>query len=86
MELKVCVGSACHLKGAGHVVETFQTLIRQQKLDGTLKLTGSFCMGKCDEPDITVEFDGTFYNVSAEGAEKFFNDTVLPALKTAAKK
>ena len=78
MELKVCVGSACHLKGSGDVVKTFQALIHQYKLAETVLLKGSFCMGTCNESNIAVEFNEKTYSTTAEGAESFFKETVLP--------
>ena len=78
MELKVCVGSACHLKGSSEVVKTFQMLISQHRLFDSLELKGSFCMGRCDEEEITVEFDGKVYKTSPEKATRFFNEVILP--------
>lgn len=85
MELKVCVGSACHLKGAGEVVKTFQSLIQQHNLGEKVKLKGSFCMGTCENGKIAVEFNKKIHSTSADEAERFFSEHVLPKFKTAAK-
>jgi NADH:ubiquinone oxidoreductase subunit E len=86
MELKVCVGSACHLKGSSEVVQTFQTLIQQYKLGPKLQLKGSFCMGHCEEAAISVEFNKKVFSTTPEGAQEFFNSTVLPQFETGKKK
>jgi len=86
MELKVCVGSACHLKGSSDVVKTFQNLIQKAKLEEEVQLKGSFCMGHCDDPDVTVEFNNKIYSTTPDKAGQFFNDTVLPFLSKKVKK
>ncbi|SHH47022.1 hypothetical protein SAMN02745199_1222 [Thermosipho atlanticus DSM 15807] len=42
MEIKVCMGSSCHLKGAHKIVEK----IKKMSLDN-LELKGSLCFGEC---------------------------------------
>ena len=47
MEIKVCVGSACHLKGSYLVIEKIQEYIKKNNLDNKIELNASFCLGKC---------------------------------------
>ena len=47
MEIKVCVGSACHLKGSYLVIEAIQKFIEEKKLANKIELKASFCLGKC---------------------------------------
>ena len=47
MEIKVCVGSACHLKGSYLVIEKIQEYIKKNNLDNKIELKASFCLGKC---------------------------------------
>jgi len=42
MNIKVCIGSSCHLKGSREVVEEFQRLIEENHLEEQIKLMGSF--------------------------------------------
>ena len=60
MQLTICVGDSCHLKGAELVVKAFLALIEKEKLGETITLKGSFCMGQCSETGITVQIDGQF--------------------------
>lgn len=70
-ELKICVGSACHLKGSYEVIETLKKLIRSLNISDKVEIKGSFCLGRCTEA-VSVELDGTIYSVAPDNAEEFF--------------
>lgn len=75
IKVTVCIGSHCHLKGCGQVVETFRELIAAKGLAGKVELEGTFCMGICHD-DVAVSIDGETFSVSPETAESFFNEKV----------
>ena len=79
VELHVCVGSSCHVRGSYNVITTFQRLIEEYKLHDKLELKSSFCMKNCQGP-VAVSFNDTIYSVAPSGAKRFFEETVLPAL------
>ncbi len=81
MEIKVCVGSSCHLKGSTEIVKSLQTLIETHKVSQKVTLVGSFCMGRCQEPDVSIMVDNVPYKISPEGVETFFSERVLAQLK-----
>lgn len=82
MELKVCVGSSCHLRGSEMVVKTFQQIIEKEKLSSRVQLKGSFCMGECTEVDVSVELNGQPYRTNPEEAESFFYSQLLPLIRS----
>ena len=49
IKIKVCIGSACHVKGSRRVVEGLQYQIAERKLKDKINLGGVFCMGRCQE-------------------------------------
>ncbi len=76
----VCMGSACHLKGAEKVVKIFMNRIKELNLEAKVDLKGSFCLGPCLEA-VVVKVNGEFVkNVSPENAEKIFNEKILPMI------
>lgn len=78
--LKVCIGSACHLKGSYDVIEEFKKLIKKNNLENQIELKAAFCLGHCTEA-VSVEcWDGKILSVSKENIEKIFNDEILPKL------
>ena len=79
MKITVCIGSSCHLKGSRQVVETFQSKIAENGLDGKVELAGTFCMGRCKE-GVCVSIDDEFFSVSPENAVEIFDREVLAKL------
>ena len=79
MKITVCIGSSCHIKGSRLVVEALQKLIADNKLEDKIELSGTFCMGRCQE-GVCVNVDGEFYSVSPVTVEDFFKNEVLKKL------
>lgn len=71
MKVTVCIGSSCHIKGSRPVVEKLQELIAQENLNDKIELSGTFCMGKCQQ-GVCVTVDGAFFSVSPETVSSFF--------------
>ena len=71
MNVTICIGSACHIKGSRKIVECFQDLIEKNNLGSVIELNGSFCMGNCKN-GVCVKIDDTLYSVNPETAENFF--------------
>ncbi len=77
MEIKVCIGSSCHLRGSYEVIEKLKKLIADHNLSEKVNLAASFCLGKCGT-GVTVTCDGEFWeNVTPETVEKIFAEKVL---------
>ncbi len=79
MKITVCIGSSCHIKGSRQVVEQLQRLIAQHQLDDRVELSGTFCMGNCQQ-GVCVTVDGSFYSVTPQTTEDFFRDQVQAKL------
>ena len=76
MKITVCIGSSCHIKGSRQVVERLQELIAQNKLEDKVELSGTFCLGRCQE-GVCVTADDEFFSLSPETVDDFFNKNVL---------
>lgn len=80
MELKVCIGSACHVKGAYNVISAFQQLIEEYKVFEKVELKAVFCLGHCVDA-VSVQIDeGKIHSVSGSNARSFFKEEVLSQL------
>lgn len=75
MKVTVCIGSSCHIKGSRKVVEQLQKLIDENNLGEKVELSGTFCLGRCQE-GVCTTIDGDFYSVSPETVETFFNENI----------
>ena len=76
MKVTVCIGSSCHIKGSRQVVEQLQNLIAENKLEEKVTLSGTFCLGNCQQ-GVCVLVDDNFHSVSPETAGEFFANEIL---------
>lgn len=79
MKITVCIGSSCHIKGSRLVVEGLRNLIEKHQLQEKVQLSGTFCMGNCQQ-GVCVGVEGEVFSVSPDTVESFFTDTVLSRL------
>lgn len=76
MDIYVCVGSSCHLKGSYDVISVFQNCIKKYNAEN-VTLKASFCMGHCTQ-GVSVKFGEDFSEgVSKDNAEELFKKYVL---------
>ncbi len=75
MKVTVCIGSSCHIKGSRSVVEQLQELIAGENLNDKMELSGTFCMGRCQE-GVCVTVDEEFFSVSPETVSSFFEKEI----------
>jgi len=75
--ITVCVGSACHLKGAYNIIDVFQNLIETNEISDSVTLKGSFCLGKCSKGVSVKINDSEVMSVTTVCAESFFEKYVL---------
>ena len=76
MKITVCIGSSCHIKGSRIVVEQLQKLISENKVENSVELAGTFCLGQCQQ-GVCVTVDDDFFSVTPESVIDFFNENVL---------
>ena len=57
-------------------VEKLKKLISENNLEDKVELSGTFCLGKCQQ-GVCVMVDDEFYSVSPDTTEEFFNDNIL---------
>jgi len=83
MKVTVCIGSACHVKGAAKIVDELQYLIAQKNCGDKVELAGAFCMGKCvTGVSVTVDDSGNsaYHSLKPEDTKKFFEEQVAKKL------
>lgn len=82
MNITICIGSSCHLKGSRAVVEKLEQLILEHGLKQEIALCGSFCMGQC-QTGVSARLDDTYFSLTPENTERIFIETVLPKISKA---
>ncbi len=80
MNITVCNGSSCHLKGSRRVVEELQRLAAEARLEEEIRFAGAFCMGNCRN-GVCVRLDGEPFSLHPDQAPEFVRREVLPRLR-----
>lgn len=76
MNVKICIGSVCHLKGARQVVEALQDYIERDKLSDLVELEATSCSGNCQNGvSITID-DKKLFSVVPSTVEEFYNKEI----------
>lgn len=79
IKVTVCIGSCCHTKGAGRVVEQLQHMVAKAGLKEKVDLAGKFCMGTCEQ-GVCVSIGDEHFSVTPQTCEAFFNQQILSRL------
>ncbi len=81
INVTVCVGSSCHIKGARDVITSFNQLIKENGLESNVELKGSFCMERCGEGFNWQIDDLPFTSITVEDAVKSFKENIIDSVK-----
>lgn len=76
-KIAICIGSACHLRGAHAVLNAFGALLAKYDIPGSVDLEGNFCQGRCTEGVVIKIDDEIITNVSPDGVFALFREKVL---------
>lgn len=77
LDVYVCIGSSCHLKGSYDIVERLKTLIVKSKLTNKVTLKASFCMGDCLHPVCIRINEQKFNGITPQNIDAFFKKEIL---------
>lgn len=73
MEIEICVGSSCHLKGSYQVIRALEDYIEKNRLQDVLRLKGSFCLGECTR-GVSVRVRGEVFSMNEENCTRVLKD------------
>lgn len=77
MNVYVCVGSSCHLKGSYKIIELMKENIASYGLEDKVELSAAFCLGKCTS-GVTIKVnDEIICGVSVENFNSIFKEKIL---------
>ena len=75
--ISVCLGSACHLKGANAVLDAFLALVAKHQSQAVVQLAGAFCQSHCTEGVVVQIDDLVITHVSKDQVHQLFAKYVL---------
>ena len=76
IQVTVCIGSSCHIKGSRQIVEQLQYLIAEHKIGDQVELRGTFCIGRCQQ-GVCGLVDEAVFSVNPDTVDEFFKKEVL---------
>ncbi len=81
IEIAVCVGSSCHVRGSRGILKKFVEIIEAENLEDEVSLIGSFCMERCGEGTNWKFNDEDVTSASLEEAEETLRSKLVEAGK-----
>lgn len=80
MEIRVCIGSSCHLRGSYDIINLMKEAVKNNKLDEKANLAAAFCLGKCGN-GVSIKVDEqVICGVTKENFDEVFDAYVLSAV------
>lgn len=77
IEINVCIGSACHLKGSYDVIKRLQSMIDEKKLCEEVLVKAAFCLGECMQAvAVKIGEEEKVYSVNMKNVDEFFNERI----------
>ncbi len=76
MDVYVCVGSSCHLRGSHEIIQIFQQKVKEGGLEDKVNLNASFCLGHCMGGVAVKVGEEYLENVSPENAAQMFDEHI----------
>ena len=84
VDIRICIGTSCHLNGSRNVLVSFQHMIEENHLHDHVHLEAAFCMEKCGKTGVAISVNDKIYRVDADKSRQFFKDVVLPLISAEA--
>ena len=82
MNISVCIGSACHLKGSYTIINLLKDAVARSGLGDKVEISAAFCLGQCSSEGVSVRFgEDIITGVSPENFDAIFEERVLNAVK-----
>lgn len=80
LQVYICIGNACQLKGSYQIIKAFQELIKKNQLEDRVELKESYCMGHCRR-GVSVKVGGEYIvDVNMSNVEEKFIEYILNRL------
>lgn len=81
MNIYICVGSSCHLKGSYNIINLMKDALEKNELTDKVNVSAAFCLGRCTD-GVTIKVDDEIITgVSPENFNEIFEQHVLKKLQ-----
>ncbi|MCB2288663.1 (2Fe-2S) ferredoxin domain-containing protein [Clostridium sp. CS001] len=77
MDILVCIGSSCHIRGSYKIMSELKAMIIEKKLDCHIQVKAAFCLGYCRD-GVTIKVDEHLITgVTKENLTEVFDKYIL---------
>ncbi|MBC5580137.1 (2Fe-2S) ferredoxin domain-containing protein [Anaerofilum sp. BX8] len=77
MNIYICVGSSCHLKGSYNIINLMKEALEKNSLSDKVNVSAAFCLGRCTD-GVTIKVDDEIITgVSPDNFNDIFDKYVL---------
>ena len=75
VNVEICIGSACYVKGSSQIVNDLNELIKEKHREDKIAVKGSFCMKACQNHlGLGIRINGNqLEQVTAQNAKEVLN-------------
>ena len=82
LNVEICIGSACYVKGSSQVVNELNSLIKEKGWEDKIAVKGSFCMKACQNHiGLGIRINGRqIEQVTAQNAREILERELTAAL------
>ncbi len=82
LNVEICIGSACYVKGSSQVVNDLNSLIKEKGWEDKIAVKGSFCMKACQNHiGLGIRINGRqIEQVTAQNAREILERELTAAL------
>ncbi|MDU2066804.1 MAG: (2Fe-2S) ferredoxin domain-containing protein [Sporomusaceae bacterium] len=81
VRVEICIGSACHLRGANKVLQALKNLMEKHGIAHEVDVRGHFCEGRCTE-GVILKINGELItNVRPDKVQQLFHEKILGGAK-----
>lgn len=82
LNVEICIGSACYVKGSSQVVNDLNSLIKEKGWEDKIAVKGSFCMKACQNHiGLGIRINGKqIEQVTAQNAREILERELTAAL------
>ena len=85
VNVNVCVGSSCHIRGSYKIINLFKDAIKENDLTDKVNVSAAFCLGHCmngaSVNGVSVKVNDQIFGVNEDSFKEFFEENIKkPAL------
>jgi len=77
LNVEVCVGTSCYLRGSYHIINRLEELSEEAGLSDKVNIASIFCLSNC-AGSASVRINDEILSVTIDSVDEFFEKYILP--------